>query len=225
VRFGRRKVVYEAFGEQKTLVEWAQDPRTIVPLDTLRNRLKMGWEPELAMTRPIDMRANQRLRKGRKFTAFGLTMGLSFWAEHPLCRCSYSTLVAIDIEGGRNLEERRYIQMFGEKKTKAEWLRDPRRVATRDAFLERLYKGWDPEEAFLTPKMGPFFAKGSIRPDLSIKVTAWGETKAIVEWVRDPRCSVGRRLVALRLRLGWTPEDAIGRAARITKATPVARAA
>lgn len=41
------------------------------------------------------------------------------------------------------------------------------------------------------------------------RLTAFGETKLVVEWAEDSRCLVGLSVVRKRLRDGWNPEDAI----------------
>src|SRR5262249_15975884 len=41
-----RDVLVEAFGEKKTLREWASDPRCQVPYLRLRTRLRKGWSLE-----------------------------------------------------------------------------------------------------------------------------------------------------------------------------------
>jgi hypothetical protein len=38
---------------------------------------------------------------------------------------------------------------------------------------------------------------------------AWGERKSLPDWAEDPRCKVGRRTLETRIRLGWSPEDAM----------------
>jgi hypothetical protein len=40
-------------------------------------------------------------------------------------------------------------------------------------------------------------------------LTAFGETKAMMDWVRDPRCVVGRWTLKARLTYGWDHERAI----------------
>ena len=57
-----------AFGETKTLREWAKDPRCLISSRTLRYRLEKGWEPVLSLTTPAlrqgeawDRRAGVRL--------------------------------------------------------------------------------------------------------------------------------------------------------------------
>jgi hypothetical protein len=45
-----RKTVYlEAFGERKSLPDWAEDARCVVCSGTLRSRIKLGWEAEIAI--------------------------------------------------------------------------------------------------------------------------------------------------------------------------------
>lgn len=40
-------------------------------------------------------------------------------------------------------------------------------------------------------------------------LTAFGETKGTAEWLRDPRCKVGRKLLDKRLQNAWSHEKAI----------------
>lgn len=47
----RKNRFIEAFGERKTLSEWAEDGRCRVNQYTLRKRLVRGWEPESAITK------------------------------------------------------------------------------------------------------------------------------------------------------------------------------
>jgi len=44
---------YEAFGEKKAIREWAEDDRCAVPIYKLRRRLRKGWSPEEAISRPF----------------------------------------------------------------------------------------------------------------------------------------------------------------------------
>jgi hypothetical protein len=41
-----------AFGETKLMVEWSEDPRCAVGVDTLRARLRRGFEPEWSISEP-----------------------------------------------------------------------------------------------------------------------------------------------------------------------------
>lgn len=40
-------------------------------------------------------------------------------------------------------------------------------------------------------------------------ITAWSETKCLVEWSEDPRCRVSADLIGERIKKGYSPEDAI----------------
>ena len=45
--------ILQAFGERKSLSEWAEDTRTCVLRDTLKCRIaRLGWSPEDALTTP-----------------------------------------------------------------------------------------------------------------------------------------------------------------------------
>lgn len=43
----------------------------------------------------------------------------------------------------------------------------------------------------------------------NVRLTAFGETKIVAEWVRDPRCTVDRSTLHERLQRGWIVTDAI----------------
>lgn len=40
-------------------------------------------------------------------------------------------------------------------------------------------------------------------------ITAWGETKNVSAWSRDPRCAVQQATIRQRIKKGWNPETAI----------------
>lgn len=52
------------------------------------------------------------------------------------------------------------------------------------------------------------------------RVTAFGETKLVCEWLEDRRCKVGGSALAMRLRRGWTEEDAISTPPLASKTDP-----
>lgn len=53
----RSSKVLTAFGESKTEAAWAEDPRCVVGLGTLNNRLvRQGWDVEEALTTPANGR-------------------------------------------------------------------------------------------------------------------------------------------------------------------------
>jgi len=47
----RNKTRITAFGDTKTITEWSNDPRCNVPFGTLYQRLKNGWDAELAISK------------------------------------------------------------------------------------------------------------------------------------------------------------------------------
>lgn len=49
----RSNVHIYAFGEQKTIADWARDVRCIVSYDVLQNRIKKGWQAEAALTTKV----------------------------------------------------------------------------------------------------------------------------------------------------------------------------
>lgn len=56
---GRPSLVVEAWGEKKTLAQWARDPRARVRTDVMKSRLDQGYTPEEAISLP----RWQRLRR------------------------------------------------------------------------------------------------------------------------------------------------------------------
>lgn len=51
-RHNNRRII--AFGENKTLMDWIEDPRCKVCLKSLKNRLKSGWSTEDAIAKNED---------------------------------------------------------------------------------------------------------------------------------------------------------------------------
>jgi hypothetical protein len=49
-----------AFGETKNLTQWGEDPRCVVPMNTLKSRMRCGWPIELALTKPSILRTMTR---------------------------------------------------------------------------------------------------------------------------------------------------------------------
>jgi hypothetical protein len=82
---------------------------------------------------------------------------------------------------------------WGEDKGPTEWSRDRRCVVSLRTLLARLRMDWTPESAISTPPMSRARAKGTRF------LSAFGVTKFLTEWSRDPRCVV--TLTGLRARL------------------------
>jgi hypothetical protein len=108
---------------------------------------------------------------------------------------------------------RRNIQMvtaFDEAKYATQWAEDSRCIVNFATLFWRLRKGWDPEKALTTPARvaGP---DSSCSPGfLEEPLTAFGETKPVRDWLRDPRCVPQGETLRSRLhRLGWSAEEAL----------------
>ena len=54
----------------------------------------------------------------------------------------------------------------------------------------------------------------------TVWVTAWGQTKSVAEWSRDPRCQVTRVTITRRIDAGFTPEEAIHKPSQGPRALP-----
>lgn len=48
----RQCVVVEAFGERMNLTQWVESGKSVVSRETLGHRIKSGWSPEKALTKP-----------------------------------------------------------------------------------------------------------------------------------------------------------------------------
>ncbi|WP_157117618.1 hypothetical protein [Nocardia vaccinii] len=68
-----------AFGETKSIAQWAVDDRANCSAVTLRKRLCDGWDPEQAIT--TQTRVDGRRGTGVPYTAFGMRLGLEDWAR------------------------------------------------------------------------------------------------------------------------------------------------
>ena len=105
----KRTTIYvTAFGDTRPITAWEGDPRCLVKLATLRDRLDRNVPPEIAMTIPatvenrfkstygIGRRAKKtlsmRLTNILKYAAFDETKSLLEWAKDSRCKVSYDTL-------------------------------------------------------------------------------------------------------------------------------------
>jgi hypothetical protein len=92
-----RDVALEAFGESKTLRQWAEDPRCQVPYLRLRTRLIHGWTLEDAI-KTVPAVGN------RNVEAFGESKSLYAWEKDPRCLVTQKTL-RHRMMNGESLEE------------------------------------------------------------------------------------------------------------------------
>lgn len=198
-RSGLRMVT--AFGDTKSVSEWARDSRCEVHVNTLRDRLRRGVPPEEAISGPSKAGHNHSI----EVTAFGETKSVPEWASDPrtsLTRAGiYQRLYA-----GKSGEDAligstrpcRALTVNGETKSLSEWSTDPRCTVSPNSIAARLDRGWPPSRAVFDPPTRP-----------QRVISAFGETKNVSGWVRDPRCKVGRDQLQRLLRNGLSPEAAM----------------
>lgn len=120
--------------------------------------------------------------------------------RHRIHKLGFSVKEAVEIP----VNYRKKIAAFGELKPVSLWAKDPRCKVSRQTLTYRIFViGWEAEKAITTPV------------DLSkaSHVTAFGETKSLTEWTRDPRARKGTTITSItrRIRRGMSPEDAISK--------------
>jgi len=197
------KTFLSAFGEQKTAVQWAQDPRCKVTYSCLLDRLKDGVPIESAMTRAGKMM--RRKKSARQHTAWGEAKTLEGWSRDPRClvhlallrkRVGYGVPLEMAMsQGGTLKRDPRQFEAFGVRKTLPGWVRDPRCRCSYRTLLARLKSGVTFALALVDPSP-------SARAGRSMQLEAFGETKSVGDWARDPRCIVSEETLRNRLRKG-----------------------
>ena len=93
----------------------------------------------------------------------------------------------------RRASPRNPLEAFGESKSPYAWSHDRRCAVSVNTLRRRLRAGWNPEDALTAS------AQNGSRPP-RVLVTAFGQTKSLAEWTRDPRCQI--HIGGLRKRLG-----------------------
>lgn len=82
-----------AFKENKTLSQWVEDKRCVVEKGTLQKRLRLGWDPEEAISaKPLSKRHYKPKKGIKKYKAFGESKTLFQWAQDDRCKPSYKML-------------------------------------------------------------------------------------------------------------------------------------
>ena len=190
---------YMAWGERKTLRDWADDPRCRTVYANLKNRIDDGWDVVPALETPT------RTRKPRPVTAWGETKSLRAWSLDERAGASYSVIQKRMEEGWdpeRAISERTAdlvgVTAWGETKTVAAWTRDERCSITEESLRRRIGLGMPPEEAISKPGR-----------EIDREVVAFGETKRLSEWLLDARCVVDRAGFQSRMAQGFLPERAL----------------
>lgn len=145
-----------AFGECKTLLDWAHDQRCIVSLATLLSRVKDQWDPERALTEASNSPAD---RWRQPIAAFGLSKSLLEWELDERAQASAQLILSRLRHGWQpeaaittpapsspKAEPRAPKTYCG--KTLSEWMRDPRCQVSRYT-LERNFRARLPLEEAL----------------------------------------------------------------------------
>lgn len=121
--------------------------------------------------------------------AFGERKGIVAWSRDPRCDVTLSGLharldrgmdpeeaiVRPSLSGPRSVPKSRWIQSWGETKTKADWLRDRRCKVSSATLAQRLKDGMEPEKALGLPphwqrRAGSVGAKGRAEKSRAAKV-------------------------------------------------------
>lgn len=89
------------------------------------------------------------------------------------------------------------IMAWGERRSVTEWAADARCSVGYVTILQRIERGFTPEDAITTPSLKRH------------ELTVFGETKSIGEWAKDVRCVISGKQLWNRIVLGWYPEEAI----------------
>lgn len=118
-------------------------------------------------------------------------------------RLKRGATIAEAVAGPRAFSTRLFTA-FGESKTLSAWAEDARCVVSRSCLANRLYAAFMSVEDSLTTPSGARKGPRSVK-----KISAFGETKTVVEWSKDSRCEVREHNLRWRLNHGFSAEDAI----------------
>lgn len=154
----RKNLKAWAFGEEKSLIQWADDCRCIVTYNTLKRRITHGWSCERAML-------SQHLPSkytSKKYKAFNEEKTIENWCEDDRCvvkncgvlfnrinilKWSVEKSITTPIDLRRNAVT---LTAFGETKSIKEWTNDRRCVISHRVLLNRINYGWETEKAITT---------------------------------------------------------------------------
>jgi hypothetical protein len=198
-----------AFGETKTLQEWADDPRCTIDREALRTRIAIGWDIERAVSaKKSDPRLPPLTYEGRTLTLRG-------WAD--LTGIRYHTLYrrltsGMDFEaaldaGPQQKVPVREVTAFGETKSLTRWSVDKRASVSSPTISKRLDQGWDTERAITQPASVEQTRFGE-------SYTAFGRTMPLSDWAQisgqpydliRSRMGHNRTLETALQALGWIP--------------------
>jgi hypothetical protein len=105
----------------------------------------------------------------------------------------------------RNRDVTRFITIGAEIKSLWDWADDPRCSVSATIIWSRLRRGWNEIHAVLAP----LDSRTPEKTAAMKHITAFGETKLLIDWPNDPRCTVCISTINTRLQRGWEQAWAI----------------
>jgi hypothetical protein len=146
-----------------TLLEWSRDPRCVVKYGTLAHRIAQEWDPEQAITRPVEHRERTYSRPKRLIEAFGETKSVIEWCEDPrvvvvpnvfLRRIQHgwsaesSLTTPVSSSRGKRDGNAMQYEAFGEQKTLRDWAQDERCQVSEMTLRKNIQAGMEMVQAF-----------------------------------------------------------------------------
>lgn len=211
-----RKNLYTAFGETKSIYEWIDDPRCVVPFSTLKGRLYNNpdkWSSfEDAITTPF---IKERGSPPKGLTSINRRKSHQFeelndprWLANKTIRQVMADVGCTDGAAARafkrfNLKPVKattqglHQEKTVEGKTAKEWKVVYKSDIGERLFWARLRQGWSIEDALNTP------------PREYPLLEAFGEKKILSDWIRDDRCVSSRSMIRRFMDEGISLEDAL----------------
>jgi len=224
-----------AFGETKSVSAWARDRRARVNAQTIRDRVRDGVDPEEAITAKQMRHGKRGKTRAYKRIGWKRVEKLRALPATEIARRLGNSSTAIL----RGLKERGWLerpipigQLPHGKRLYSVWDNTLRRQgatawpdfaafhawALRSGYAPGLFLTRPDRAKPVNPKNAawlPVRESWQLRRPKTVsrkarsKVRAFGETKGIAEWSRDPRCVVTTAGLAARLARGVSPAKAI----------------
>jgi len=183
----------KAFGEEKSIKEWAEDERCLISEGALYQRIMyLKQDPEIAITFPVGV---------RKISIRGEVKTVLQWFHDPRCKVSLLKLLTAVIEQDQRILSGSFADVyfaFNEWKTLRSWSKDERCRVSLSALLYRVLSlNWEIKRALITP------------PGNATLYSVFGEEKTLNDWVKDFRCRVSSSTIRVRLKKGFSFEEAV----------------
>ena len=224
-----------AFGQTKSISAWARDRRAAVNAQTIRDRVRDGVEPELAITaEQVRHGKRGKARRYRRINWKRVRELRELPAADIARQLGNSVTTVLRGLKDRGWHERRVPirELPHGKRLYAVWDNTLRRQgatawadfaafhawALRSGYAPGLFLTRPDRAKPASPKNAtwlPVRESWQLRRPKTVsrkarrKVRAFGETKGIAEWSRDPRCVVTKAGLAARLARGVSPAKAI----------------